>query len=303
MCAGMSDTLTLSGNSTTVQWQSSADSVNFNNLPGVTGNSYAVQPSHSTYYRVIAGSTTCADTSQAVKLTVNLLPSPSVPVAVDTIICSGDSTQICAAGNYSAYLWNTGETSACIEVRNAQGYWVSVTDANGCSASSAHTQINVYPVSSVSITVHGDTLSSFNAVSYQWLENGAPINGATSNFYVVMEPGNYAVQITDTNGCSSVSSPVYIAITGLGEPVIGSGINIYPNPFANSFFIGRTVETISLTGIEIYNVLGRTITAKYGNNLSANPLQISVTNLPGGIYYLKLILNNGTSYLQKLIKQ
>ena len=302
ICAGVIDTMVVTGNSTGVQWQTSVDNTTFNNLQGITGNSYAAQPIQTTYYRVVGSSAGCSDTSAPYEVLVNALPEPSSPVAAETIICSGDSTQICAPNGYSAYVWNTGETTACIEAENAQGYWVTVTNTNGCSASSGHTQISVYPVPSVSITTHGDTLSSYNAISYQWYENSTKLDGDTLNTLVAGVTGNFSVQITDTSGCTGTSNAVFVTVTGIREIAAGDAFNVYPNPFSGIVFIKKGNGTNSLTGVEVYDVVGRTV-FRQDNMQTNNPLTLDMSYLPNGIYCLRLTTDNGTCYLRKLIKQ
>ena len=108
--------------------------------------------------------------------------SPPAISATDSIICASASTQIFASGTYSSYLWNNGSTTSFTTARAAGGYWVTVSDVNGCTASSAHLPITVYPSASVSIIVQGDTLASFGALAYQWFKNNEPIQGLLHRF-------------------------------------------------------------------------------------------------------------------------
>ncbi|HKR06198.1 MAG TPA: aryl-sulfate sulfotransferase, partial [Bacteroidia bacterium] len=82
------------------------------------------------------------------------------------------------------------------------------------------------------ITQNADTLFSSAAVTYQWYFNGQLIAGATSQFYVAAQIGNYIVRITDANGCVNQYSVTYhySGPTGLTEIKNNSSIQIYPNP-------------------------------------------------------------------------
>src|SRR5690606_37858953 len=150
--------------------------------------------------------------------------------AQDNLLCSGDSTQICSSTSDVSYLWNTGDNTSCISAKLAGGYWLTVTDANGCSALSNREDISVYPMPSVSIIVQGDTLSSFNAVSYQWYRNDTLIPGATSAVYTAPVSGDYSVQITDDNGCIATSTSVNITKIGMEDLRFHYGFRLYPNP-------------------------------------------------------------------------
>src|SRR4029453_13084915 len=50
------------------------------------------------------------------------------------------------------------------------------------------------------------TLTSSSAAGNQWYLNGNPIGGATSNSYNATASGNYTVQVTDGNSCTSAAS-------------------------------------------------------------------------------------------------
>ncbi|MDH3650884.1 MAG: T9SS type A sorting domain-containing protein, partial [Saprospiraceae bacterium] len=61
--------------------------------------------------------------------------APPAPVITGTLsFCGGSSTELDAGGDFSSYLWSTGETSQKILVDSADTYSVTITDLNGCMA-------------------------------------------------------------------------------------------------------------------------------------------------------------------------
>lgn len=50
--------------------------------------------------------------------------------------------------------------------------------------------------------------------TYQWLLNGAPINGATAFNYEVSQPGSYQLRVVSANGCEDISNVVMITAAG-----------------------------------------------------------------------------------------
>jgi len=212
-------------------------------------------------------------------ITVYTAPVPLLASA-DSIICSGDSTQVC-----------TGDTFTASQAGN---YYVTVTDANGCTAQSAHLAIATYPVPSVSIIVQGDTLSSFGQQSYQWIYNGTPIPGATGADYVALQHGSYSVQATDVNGCSNISSPVLV--TGIADLLMAQELSIYPNPSVGNCQL--TVDN-SLVGsaLEVYDEQGRLV---FNSELRTQNSELSL-NVARGVYYLR-ISNEEGSVVRKLVK-
>ena len=304
LCAGTTDSLWLTGNTTgLLQWQSSYNAItSFDGINDTSSSYSSLVVAGTSYYRVLASGTCGVDTSGIFKLVVNPLPSVSIS-SNDTLICAADSTMINPNGNYSSYLWNTDDTTSYIFAKQAGGYWLTVTDANGCSAVSNHQQILVYGSSPVSISVQGDTVSSFNAVSYQWLFNDSAITGATSSFYVAHQSGNYAVLTTDSNGCSAVSPKVNLTLTGLQDMYESALLNIYPNPFASSIIVQAVNGNSKIERVEVYDVLGRRV---YSNENVRGPangqLEIDLVSIVNGVYIVKVWLD-GVSFEKRVIKE
>ncbi|HHM20906.1 MAG TPA: gliding motility-associated C-terminal domain-containing protein, partial [Bacteroidetes bacterium] len=64
-----------------------------------------------------------------------ILPdAPQVHIAGVEYLCEGDQIMLTAPGNFVQYLWNTGATTASITVVQGGIYSVTVSDANGCTA-------------------------------------------------------------------------------------------------------------------------------------------------------------------------
>lgn len=219
--------------------------------------------------------------SASITITSTSITAPVIS-ADDSLICASDSAKICAPNTFANYLWNTGDTTACIFTRLAGGYWVNVTDINGCTATSTRQNISVYPATSVSIIRQGDTLSSFGALSYQWLKNGIVIPGATGQVYVVDGPGTYYVQITDANGCKSTSTGV--VITGLNDLEVNSGFYVYPNPTEGILNITVSPDWVGKI-LEIYNALGQII---WSEQIHRETMTVHLGAMAPGVYMAKV---------------
>ena len=158
ICSGGAATLSVSDSLGSMQWQSSTDGISFAVITGDSSATfYSPDVVQTTYYRVKSNTVCGADTSSVFKLLVYNIPTPLV-TAADSLICPSDSTLVQTSAAYSTYLWNDADTRYYTYANAGGGYWVTVTDANGCSAVSNHVNIGVYPAPSVSIVVRGDTL-------------------------------------------------------------------------------------------------------------------------------------------------
>jgi hypothetical protein len=136
------------------------------------------------------------------------------PVSVQPPSCPGsddgaiDLTVYYGQEPYT-YLWSTGAEAEDLEGLAAGSYTVTVTDANGCSASRTVTLNDPEPVAAV-ITVSG--VSCTPAVSYDLTASATGGSGEYSYLWSTGEitgslkgvaEGSYSVTITDSRGCST----------------------------------------------------------------------------------------------------
>ncbi len=115
---------------------------------------------------------------------------------------------------------------------------------------------------SMSVTLTGN---SSGAVTFQWLLNGTSIPGATTSTYTVptgLGVGTYLYQLRVTNsfGCSAVSSPISIFVTGAPSVAIAAGST---TALCAGYSSGPTLTS---------SVSGCTSTATYQWRVSGNPI-------------------------------
>ena len=159
---------------------------------------------------------------------VSVVGAPATPTITangPTTFCAGGSVMLTASAA-SSYLWSNGETTQSIVVNATANYTVTVTDANGCSATSAPKSVLVNALPTPAITANGPatfcagskvTLTATSAASYLWS------NGATTQSIDVTTSGNYTVTVTDSNGCSATSPAVSVTRDAdLDQPTITS---------------------------------------------------------------------------------
>lgn len=262
-------------------------------LSDTSGADVSASPLVSTTYLVTATSSIGCTGLDSVAVVIHALSLPLLSVA-DSLICSGDSTSICISNSFTSYQWNTGDTSACVMAKNAGGYIVTVTDANQCTTSGRR-EISIHPVSSVSVVVQGDTLSSFGAVGYQWYFNGALIPGATGPVHFAEASGEYSLEITDANGCTARSNPFIVLVSGLEHMFYPEGLSVFPNPFQDYVrILGNQIENAVLI-----DVTGRMVKEQRFD--TSSKIELHLPGLPSGVYYLKTKTARG-EYLHKVCK-
>ncbi|MBI1185231.1 T9SS type A sorting domain-containing protein [bacterium] len=166
------------------------------------------------------GASTCTDTS-SVFVKVNQNPTPAITYAGNLSFCPGDQIILSADANYNSYLWSTSEKTKSITVNSALKVSLMVTDANGCSGTSAELTTSVFKTNKPIISPDGPTeFCSGNSVvldagsgfsQYDWS------NKATGETTTIKTSGKYNVTTTDTNGCKTTSDDISVTVYPLPQ--------------------------------------------------------------------------------------
>lgn len=285
------------GGSVTLDAQNAGPGILYLWNNNATSQILTVQQS-GTYFVTIAN--TCGSV-QSTSAVVNILSVPQAPVISangPTTICSSGSVTLSSDAQQN-YLWNNGETTQSITVNQANNYSVSVTAANGCSATS-----NVIPVivqtPPVATSLGGPyiqcggtiTLDAGNAnigATYLWS------NGETTQSIVVTTSGSYSCQIS--NACGVVSSTIadvslfavpnapVVSANGTTSFCQGGSVDL-TSSIANGILWSNneTTATITVTSSGNYSVL---FTDVNGCTANSNVITVQVdaplqsTNLGG----------------------
>ena len=143
-------------------------------------------------------------------------PTASVTPGSAILTCTNPAATLTASGG-GTYLWgaNAGSvTTAAISVTAAGTYSVTVTAANGCTAtaSSVITANQTPPTAAVTpssailtCTNPAATLTASGGGTYLW---GANAGSVTTAAISVTAAGTYSVTVTAANGCTATASSV-----------------------------------------------------------------------------------------------
>ncbi|MDP3461614.1 MAG: ice-binding family protein, partial [Bacteroidales bacterium] len=104
----------------------------------------------------VTTSDACVGGGTSAVITVTVYPLPIVIITPDgpTNLCQGESVTLTSSPGES-YLWSTGAITQSILVSLSGNYSVTMTDINGCSATSPITAVTVYPLPIVTINADG----------------------------------------------------------------------------------------------------------------------------------------------------
>src|SRR4051794_618451 len=217
-CTGGSVTLTAS-NGASYLWSTGATSQSI------------VASSSGNYSVTVRNASGCSAMSAATTVTLNALPDATI-TAPSTVCAStyGDNARVASVLNGS-YAWTiTGGTitsgAGTYEIAfkpsgsDPVSLGVTVTNANGCTASSTRV-VDVHSVPKPAITPSGAASFCDSGVltapagyaAYSWKRDGGQITGASARPFGATQSGTYSVVVFDDTNCWVESDPVSITVS------------------------------------------------------------------------------------------
>lgn len=269
-------------------------------------NPTATVSGNTTYFVTVTNTTSGCTGTGSVSLTTFSPQQATISYSGSTNICQGSSLYMSANYGYS-YLWSNGSTSQSIYATASGNYTVTVTYAGGCTSVSnpVTVTVNAAPVTPVvtpntsqSICLN-DTITFITAnvsgYTYQWLNSGSNIAGATSNIYNATAAGYYSVRVTNSSGCSSTSYSITVSngtpsvsISYSGSNSICSGDSLL---LTGSYYSGYSYQwyknNLPISGATLYTFyakLGGSYTLKVTSTTgclgTSNAINIYINNAP-----------------------
>ena len=271
---------------TTGTWSSSNAAVATVSATGVVTG---VTAGNVTITYTVTNANGCTNTATAT-VNVNAGTTASITAGGTTTFCQGGSV-VLTANSGSTYLWSNGAQTQSITVTAGGSYYVTVTNASGCSATSAATTVTVNPFPVATIVANGPTsfcqggsvtLTAGSGASYLWS------NGATTASIVTNISGNYVVTVTNANGCSAVSIPMMVtvnplpvaAITANGPTTFCQGGNVTLVASTGNSYVwsnGAITQSITASAAGTYSV---TVTNSDGCSATSASTTVTVNALP-----------------------
>lgn len=257
--AGISDAVTIT------VLQHSAGSLAHTMCSNETYNfNQQVLTTSGTYQTVLPAGNGCDST-----VTLQLTVLPTVPLtSLTAAICSGDSYVFGAANLQTGGI-----------------YYDTLSNINGCD-SVLQLTLTENPLPVPVIIQQGAALSVQAFNSYQWLQDGTPVNGATAGSFTVQSTGSYSVVVTDSAGCTDTSQAVLVTISGI-EDITGNKLVVYPNPTTGKVILQLQGAPYSVDNIEVANPLGQVL-GKVPVLPSGNNYMVDLSTYATGVYLLRI---------------
>ena len=217
----------------------------------------------------------------------NALVSSNLPdiiiTSADDEMCSNATVEVTAPPSFDAYLWSNGSTDNPTAYTGAGPLTVVASNGTGCAHSNALTFTLLDAPPTPVITPNGADLTSNVGPSYQWYLNGQPINGAIGQQWTALANGDYTVEHTATNGCSAISAPVTVIISGLPESGTDQ-FRIWPSPTNGQVWVN--VPTGGPARVRIFDAAGKLRKDQRTN--AGGAIEFATDGLSAGIYLVRV---------------
>ena len=294
VCPGESATITASGG-TSYQWLDGTTVIG-------TNMSETVTPSTQTQYTcIVTDGAGCQSTVYTTVTVITPAAAPTISTSGSTTICAGTTVDLTSSYPTNNE-WSTTETSSTITVNSAGSYFVTYTDANGCTSTSASTIVTVTPGPTIaSGAVNGPTtcatatgsieITGSGTGNISWTGSASGSQAGVSLPFTILglAAGSYTITFTDATGCvsnqvtealSDPTPPTTPTITAGGATTFclgGSVILTSSYGTGNTWTTAETTNAITVTTSGSYSV---TYTDGSGCSATSAPVLVTVNNNP-----------------------
>lgn len=259
-----------------------------------------------TYTVTITDANSCPGTAT---VTVANNP-PTLTVTSSTTpdtLCNGNSGGFAlsttgGSGPYNYAFGGSTNTTGSFGNLAGGSYTVSVTDANGCTA----TQSVTVATQTATVTLTTSSTNAASASSPTGSATATPAGGSAPYTYTWSNaqttqtatnvlPGTYTVTAVDANGCSATGSVTVSFNSGIADNTEIKSLNVFPNPASTTLNINATFAQTSEVVIEVVNTNGAKVLSVNAGRTDAINEMLDVRNLSKGVYHLRLLVNGNVS--------
>ena len=208
LCSGQNLILDATTPTATYSWQNSS-----------TDSTFTVVQTGVYWVEVTTLCDTVSDTIQ-----VNIIPSSTVNLGNDTVLCSGQSLVLDATVPNATYSWQNSSTDSTFTVTQSGLFWVEVINLCDTILDS----INVGYINPITINLGNDTVlcsgqslvlnATVPNATYSWQD------GSTNATFIVTQNGSYSVTVTTL--CGTVSDTIQVNYLQLSNINIGNDTSI-----------------------------------------------------------------------------
>lgn len=326
VCANQKVTLKAEGSGfVSYQWN-----MNGVEIDGAEASTYKPLLS-GTYSVSIIDTLGCSSISPGTMVTIRNAPNATTTLTDQFDVCLDSLVTFTANGSPSSlsYQWTRngviipGETAKVLNTQMAGTYRVITTNVWGCTRNSPNVTI---PVANLSVTIShtgssivctGDSVQlsaiSSTAIGYQWTRNNVPVAGAVDSLFYAKRTGYYRVTVQNAMGCTATSASKYLSFSNCSTLNLGQtaatrldgtyesvAVNVYPNPFVESFSVDFADDHTALN-LEVRDIAGRVVISSVVPE-NERRMEVGLSGVSDGTYFL-ILTQDGVQTVTRLQKQ
>ncbi|WP_083702206.1 LamG-like jellyroll fold domain-containing protein [Mangrovimonas sp. DI 80] len=155
------------------------------------------------------------------------------------------------------------------------------------------------------VTLDGSTLMATGTdATYQWFnctDGNTAVDGATGQSFTPEASGTYAVEITDSEGCTVTSTCMAVEVEALGveDTLFANSLKLYPNPTSGN--VNVTLNGVYQTvDAQLVSITGKVVATYQFSN--TNEFAIDLNNFNSGLYFLNLKADHLDAATVKVVK-
>jgi hypothetical protein len=264
---------------------------------GMTTESITVSEAGTyTFYVIVTDENGCEFTTPEVEVTIWAEVVAEITADGALTFCDGGAV-VLTATEAAEYLWSNGATTRSITVTESGSFSVTITDANGCSATSDEVVVTVNALPTVTcpgnmqVRLWGDEAFALTgATPAGGTYSGRGVANGQFNPYTA-GVGTHVITYTytDGNGCTNTCTFEIEVINDTSVPGISEpSIKVYPNPARS--ILNITVENQQINEIRMIDMLGQIV---YTASVQNDRHEINVGEFKSGIYFVQVITSEG----------
>jgi hypothetical protein len=234
-------------------------------------------------------------------------PDPAVDLGSDTILCEEDELLVSAGVGFSSYNWSSGSTSEEISVDQSGTYVVTVTNQYGCENldDKIVTVLDGPDIDLGADIAAGPGIYNFDAgngyETYFW-SNG---DSSQTTEYSIASSNTVWVEVTDENGCVG-RDEIFIDVIMSNEVKLAQvdSWKVYPNPAKTRTTIQINLNHEAQVDLTVMSTTGAVVDRiQKGLSAGQNQINLPLSNLESGVYFIDARIDGESLGQMKLIKQ
>ncbi len=250
--------------------------------------------------------------------TVTVLQPAVLNLSAEDVSCAGrcdGMATLIPTGGFAPFTinWSNNQQGATALNLCPGSFSVTVSDAAGCTQTRQLTINQPLPLSltltklvhdagnagvgKIEVDLHGGT----QPYTYAWSKNNLFFDD-TPNL-TNLQAGQYQLFITDAMGCNFSSQIFTISNTVAAQEAGWSdGLQLYPNPAQDFVQINLPENLSQLAEIRLFSASG-TLVRKEQLTAAETGIRLQLRELPAGLWFVQIRLNDGRETVRKLFIQ